>query len=574
MKKVLFLVFISLNFSLFSQTEDSVYHNLFSDVSEYRNYNEVYLGNLGTAKFNLLSPFRENDKRLKSLFPASGKSSLYTDIFFVTGSGKENYLDVEHYQNLGKSLKMNLFLTKTSSEGTYQIQETSLSDYNLDLDYSSSKKRYNFNFKANYYRRYNELNGGINDSIFNDFLDSNITLKTLYPIQFTSGFAFNKMISKEVDYTYSHSYKLSKNANDSVGYFKLNQKLGYQKRIFEFNTSNPGFFDSIFYYDTTNTLDSLREEHITHEISLSHTKNNQEISIGFFIDYIEYNSYSPFYAHVENSLFGRYNNTFGNLELQSKIGFMFEKSSFATYFFNNSVRYKNKARKVFQLFKGEFNVYSKKYDTYYERYKSNHYQWNQVRNIDNIVSLKLNAISNNLNFKVGVNFESHDNSIIFDTNINVIQSKVTFLSFNLKKAFNLTSWLHWDVNVHFQDILSRVQIETPNFVTSNRIYFKGKILKNDILKFNIGFNVLYYTSFYAKAYSPALDKFYLQNHTKVGNYPYLDFFAEFYLKNNFAFFTSITHFNSGLFGNNYLATTNYPSQDRAFKFGMKWRLFE
>ena len=170
---------------------------------------------------------------------------------------------------LSEDLKMNLLLIKSASIGIYQMQETSLSNYDFGLKYLPKDKQYNFEFNANYYRRYNELNGGVSDSIFRDRLDSNITLKTLYSTEFQSNnLVVNKMIDKNIKYNFSHSYNFSKNANDSLGYFSLNQGFGYGKQTFNFETGNTSFFDTTF-MDTARTNDSLIQKEFTHSLSIT-----------------------------------------------------------------------------------------------------------------------------------------------------------------------------------------------------------------------------------------------------------------------------------------------------------------
>ena len=101
-----FLLFLVISFPLLvkGQLLDTSYTNIFTQVSEYRNYNEVYLGNMGMAKYNLLNPFDDNNPEVKNLFSVNSSTGTYTDIFYVLGSGTENYFDLEHHQYLAKDL--------------------------------------------------------------------------------------------------------------------------------------------------------------------------------------------------------------------------------------------------------------------------------------------------------------------------------------------------------------------------------------------------------------------------------------------------------------------------------------
>ena len=56
---------------------------------------------------------------------------------------------------------------------------------------------------------------------------------------------------------------------------------------------------------------------------------------------------------------------------------------------------------------------------------------------------------------------------------------------------------------------------------------------------------------------------------KVGGYPFVDFFMTLKIASLKLFFKT-EHLNSGLLGNTYFQTINYPQPDRAFKLGIIW----
>jgi len=104
MKRIVTLLVVLVSTSVFGQVEDTT-KSIFENSSVYRDYREVYLSNLGQAKYHLLSPFESNNRQFINLFPDSSNSPTFTDIFYVSGSGRENYVEVIHHQQLGKYLK-------------------------------------------------------------------------------------------------------------------------------------------------------------------------------------------------------------------------------------------------------------------------------------------------------------------------------------------------------------------------------------------------------------------------------------------------------------------------------------
>tara|TARA_B110000977_G_scaffold50028_1_gene67932 strand:- start:341 stop:2104 length:1764 start_codon:yes stop_codon:yes gene_type:complete len=580
MKKLITSLFFIVSFYGQSQLVDTNYINVYSHISDYRNYNEVYLSNLGQAKFNLFSPFDDNNPSVRSLFSSQSNSKTYTDVFYVLGSGKENYFDLQHHQKLSKNLLGKASLLKTNSLGTYSTQAATLSNLEISLAFLPKDKRYNFEVDFKNYKRNNDINGGVADSNFFSLLDSsNANIKTTFPIQMQSAVSTspNNLDLKILEVNYKHSYSLSKSKNDSVGYFQLSQSLGYKRTKQSFYVfANNGFFND-YNYDPLTTQDSLNLERISHKIGVDYIKNNTIVSAGIGQNYFEYVSYSPFKAHFENLIYGSFYTKKYKMEFKSEANFIASNGKYESFSFENKMSYVDSTWPIFNAYQANLNFGTNQPELFYDNYVSNHYQWNRVNNRNSILKANLTGRNFNTQTSITLDFESQSNAIFWDTASQIDQTAVSVLGITFQKEIRISMNFFLLSSVRFQDVFAKQTIEVPNFVTFNKLYFKGKIFKKQLV-FDAGINVLYYSSFYAKAYNPALDKFYIQEKQKVGNYPIIDVFAEFYLKNSFSFFITATHVNSGLFkkelGKNYLATTSYPHQDRSFKFGLKWRLFD
>ncbi|MGB1039852.1 MAG: putative porin [Flavobacteriales bacterium] len=579
MKKSSLILFLFISFSGLSQKIDTN-ENIFHNSSEYRNYQEVYLGNLGLAKYNLINPFETNNKRLKSLFPSTSNTNTFTDVFYVFGSGRENYVDVVHRQQLSENLFGSAKILKTNSEGIYLNQNATLSDFAFNLDYNPKDKRYGFLAQFENYKRRNNINGGVADSNFFALLDSgNANIKTTFPTQFIEAAqsASNYLDLKVMDVNFRHNYKISKTITDSTPYFQLTQKLSYHRTQQKIGLRNSTSYFEDYNYDTITTLDSLKLERLSHRFQLDRVSKNMTLSVGIAQNYYEYLGRNPFEIHLENLLFTevkwRDKGFFG----RSYFEFMVSDGKYESYEFKNNITYRNRSLNIFQRFSANANFMTDLPELYANNYRGNHFEWNKVNNRNTIIQLNVSALNEFNGTKVELNFESQSGAVIFDTNSLPIQTNISLLGFTINKRIQFKKWMYLTTNIHIQDLISKSEIEVPNLVTYTKLHFKGRLIKK-VLKFDAGLSVLYYTNFTPRAYNSSLDEFYLQSNQRVGNYPIVGFFAEFYIKKNFSFFSTITHLNSGLlkpvFGNNYLATTEYPLQDRAFKFGIKWRLFD
>lgn len=112
------------------------------------------LGNTGSSYF---SPFYKNDlslgfkadigSRRMFLWQSSdirfvNSQKRYTRVYYVNGSNKENYIEVEHSQSFGKNLDIGFRYNRINSLGYYTSQQTYYSRLNLYGRLSSRNQRY------------------------------------------------------------------------------------------------------------------------------------------------------------------------------------------------------------------------------------------------------------------------------------------------------------------------------------------------------------------------------------------------------------------------------------------------
>ncbi len=103
-------------------------------------------------------------------------------------------------------------------------------------------------------------------------------------------------------------------------------------------------------------------------------------------------------------------------------------------------------------------------------------------------------------------------------------------------------------------------------------YYERVLIQN-ALTGQLGFNVYYRTKFYADAYSPSIAQFYSQRVEKIGGYPLVDAFLNFKWKRALIYL-KLEHANQGYPNNEYFATYLYPYNPRIFKFGVLWTFYD
>ena len=112
----------------------------------------------------------------------------------------------------------------------------------------------------------------------------------------------------------------------------------------------------------------------------------------------------------------------------------------------------------------------------------------------------------------------------------------------------------------------------PNFVTRNTIYYSNFLFKGNPLYLQTGITFKYFSAYYANSFNPLLNEFSLQNDTKIGGFPMLNFFVNAQIQRTRIFF-KVEHFNPGFTGYNYYAAPNYPYRDLSVRFGLVWNFF-
>jgi hypothetical protein len=149
-------------------------------------------------------------------------------------------------------------------------------------------------------------------------------------------------------------------------------------------------------------------------------------------------------------------------------------------------------------------------------------------------------------------------------------------SINIIKAM-LTDEFRWkvwgiDAQLVYQLNSNKDIIRIPDLVARVAFFPTLSLFKNAAV-FQPGIDLFYNTAYYASAYMPATRMFYLQDEKKIGNYVYMDVFANLMVK-RFRIFVKYQHLNSLWGQNKYYMVPHYPMQAGIIKFGMSWSFYD
>lgn len=126
--------------------------------------------------------------------------------------------------------------------------------------------------------------------------------------------------------------------------------------------------------------------------------------------------------------------------------------------------------------------------------------------------------------------------------------------------------------VKFQQVAQGSQIiNVPTLFTRNTFYYSNYFF-NKALFLQTGITARFFTKYYADGYNPVLGEYYVQNQTKIGNYPIIDLFVNGKIKTA-NLFLGIENINSIIGKSNHYTAPNYPYKDFTIRFGIKWDFF-
>lgn len=179
-----------------------------------------------------------------------------------------------------------------------------------------------------------------------------------------------------------------------------------------------------------------------------------------------------------------------------------------------------------------------------------------------------------------------DNYLYFDNSNRPTQKNtgvLTLLSTGLTAKIKLGKF-YFDNDLAFNQSSDEV-FPVPTFTNNFLVYYEFNYAGT--LDLRVGLDNFYKTAYYAPAYNPVIQQFYIQNNVKVWGYNLTDAFVSF-MVNKVRLSLKFGHVNQGflpkvsvqengnsIFANKaFIATPNYPGLRRSFNIRVIWPLFD
>ena len=486
----------------------------------------------------------------------------YTEIMAVFGQKKEQYARLLHTQNITKQWNIAVNMLRMHSEGFYNRQNCSDNNLSLSTNYASKNNRYSFFANGIINSIKSDENGGLrNDTIFenNLFVNKKLIAVNLLNARTRRG-SREFTVSQFLNFGKRDSAARHESTRIDYGDCKVHiaHTLNVKENWFVYDDKNPlsNYYENVF-NDSSETLDSTHISKIENSFSFKENYWQSGITVKNILTNVKSTSDTTLSNYFLDGSF------FGNLFQGS---YCFEGASKGDY--SASLGGDLSITREFWCYL-LFNISEKSPEYIFSRYSSNNFFW---RNDFSKTLFKQVELKFGNKFKSGGTFNRIYNLAYFDSTFLPVQynKALTVYSAFFEKTFKLKKFRFYN-KITYQHISNDSILHLPVFVSNHSLYYEGNWFKS-AAHVQLGFDVTYFSSYYADAYMPALGLYYLQYEKKIGNYPYIDFFLSMKVKHARIFFKT-EHLNSGLMGGYYLAPHN-PAPDRSIKVGINWVFYD
>lgn len=218
-----------------------------------------------------------------------------------------------------------------------------------------------------------------------------------------------------------------------------------------------------------------------------------------------------------------------------------------------------------------------------QKYFANHFEWSK-----SFQSTFANDLTGSLDFKTRMwrlapfaSIKTYNNLVYFgldqtpsQTSGGVVLTRLGGdIDFHVSTNRERKSGFHFENELYHMAVSgeSAEVIQVPELFYNGRYYWKGSIFKQTV-PIEVGFSLHSKTAYFANAYSPSIQQFYLQRNEKLDAYFAADAFLNMRVSRLYIFVQMI-HANQPNEGG-YFITPGYPGQQRSFDLGVRWLFFD
>lgn len=502
-----------------------------------------------------------------------------TELYFKTVMEQGQSVDAFLTINTSPNLNFSIAYKGLRSNGKYINSITSSGNFRFTTSYYTPNKRYFLNAHFTGQDISNQENGGINDTSLFENSVAPYNQRERIETYFNDATSLLKGNRFFID----HSFIPFKNFKDISIHHTFSQEYKFYE-FYQINKNNR--FGNSF---SNGILDKTRHANLYNKVAVAYKSILGNFSFGYankqvknYYKSVVYDSFGDIEVPSElnlsiNSLHFGYEKKVGNVSFSGQASQNFGALSGnsleakATYSFNDDLS-----------FYVEGNYQNKIPNLNYQLFQSKYVNYNWLNNFQNEKNTSLFFGVDSKWGNLEASISKKDNYLYFanttnDINLLLIKpfqynKSITVSSVEVNKEFKVGKFA-LDNTFLYQNVTNgKFVLNAPQFVTRNSLYFSDKIFKRAMF-IQTGFIFNYFTEYNANDYNPLLGEFFVQNETKIGNFPTVDFFVNARVK-QIRIFLKAEHLNSSFTGYNYYSAPNYPYRDFMVRFGVVWNFFK
>jgi len=504
---------------------------------------------------------------------------------------EESNIKVVHTQNIKPEANIGLLYQRYGTRGQYQGEAADNNTMLLFANYTG--KRYLAHFNYMFHNIANRENGGIlRDS---DITDTVITSEDI-DIRLTD--AFNKLRKQTFFLTHSlgvpinllNKQKNPDNTEAKIGegtliYFGNSlEYTTYQRRYTDKRNANSSYYDN-WYYDAEKTRDSARTAIFDAKVfaRIQPWASDAIIStIAGGLGYLNQNYYS---FNPDQYLTNANKQTESNLYFYATANGKFSKyfawNGYTRYFiagktnitFDGNIRVSIYPVKNGIHIKGRFLLHHYEPTFFEKNYFSNHLIWTNDFATTTRTQIEGSISIPDWDLEIGAKQALIKNYIYNDTLALPRQyaGNLSVTSFFVRKNFKV-GLFRFENEVLMQLSGNENVLPLPKISAHASWYLQAALVKS-VLTAQIGLDARYNTRYYAYAYNPALGNFHTQAERQVGNFPYVEAFANFKWKRT-VIFVKMANILKDSCGSEYFSALHYPRNNTVLlRLGLTWHFF-
>ncbi|WP_339877318.1 putative porin [uncultured Algoriphagus sp.] len=493
--------------------------------------------------------------------------SPFTEMSAYFGGGQRNMLDIAFARNVNPRWNIGFdFHTirarKTLNPVARDDNMTVQNSYSLHTNYRSENGKYWFlgNF-SRMLHRVNEIGGIIppdvdSTSVYFTYEDAKVWLSN------------TQASDLRQEYRFYHEYSIQ----DELQIYHIFDQKNKDFTLSAALTSS----DSLFYpsdrlngqLDTTRNYSDFKEW--GNEVGFKGSFK------GFY-----YNAHAKFRAGRMKSTFYPQKNNFNEVylggELIGKISENWSISADGEYLIPGA--YKLHGLFVSPWLEVDYTKAVYKPTMMQQMYYGNHYRWEN--DFDNIGVDQIRGVFKvdfrNIKIRPSLTINRINNYVYFNEKRIAEQAggEAFMLVPGLKANVRIGQKFQWDTEVIYTQISGDAgdKFRIPKFYGNTKFYYDSPMF-NDNVYVQLGLDIRYHSDYYAEAYFPGTQQFYLQNNFNVYAYPVADVFLDFRI-NRTRVLLKYNHLNSGLMNNEgYFVTPDYTGYKSFIDLGITWYLFD